>query len=103
MDWKNRVVPTNYSRNGDVFSEGAEIWRKDLVGKGERDNMSDGKNVFYQKDLPNGMILRGTSLGKQKFGKIIDFNSKTIKDYNGSNVNNDIAAANEVLKNISFF
>lgn len=100
VDWKNRIVPTTYSINGEIFSKGSDIWRKDLVGKGERDNMSDGKNAFYQTDLSNGMILRGTSMGKQKFAKIIDFNSKTVKDYTGSNVSNDIASASEIVKNL---
>ena len=74
--------------------------RKDLVGKGEQ-LVSDGiKNKIYVTHLPNGYVVRGTSLDKQKFGKIVDFISKTVKDYVGTNTNNDIAAAGETLKNL---
>ena len=100
VDWVNRTVPVKYKANGITYSTGTEQWRKDLVGKPERDIQGGLKDAIYQTDLLNGIILRGESLGKQKFAKIIDFTSKTVKDYNGSNVSKDISEASKTLYNL---
>lgn len=100
VDWNKRQVPYTIKSNGKFDSSSISNWRKDLVGKGEQDVVSSGKNKTYETNLPNGFIIRGTSLGKQKFVKIIDFNSKTIKDYVGSNVNNDISTLNKNITNL---
>jgi hypothetical protein len=100
IDWAKREIPFTINVNGELFSKGSTVWRKDLVAKGERESASTGKDTIYETNLPNGFIIRGESLGKQKFAKIIDFTSKTVKDYNGSNVSKDISEASKTLANI---
>ncbi len=100
VDWINRKVPYTVKLNGKFDSSSMSTWRKDLIGKGEQLVSSGLKNKIYETHLPNGFIVRGTSLDKPKFGKIVDFVSKTIKDYTGTNVDNDIASASETLKNL---
>ena len=102
VDWSNKMVPFSLYKNGKKMIDQTTVnWTKDNYGK-EYGYMAtnDDKNEVHGINLPNGFILTAKSLGKIKSGKIIDFGSKTIKDYTGSNAVADIAKANEAIKNI---
>lgn len=99
IDWVNKKVPYNITNNGKFQESGTLFFRSDLVGKGEMPFTESLKDKFYQTFLNNGMIIRGTSNGNQKFAKIIDFNAKTVKDFNG-NVANALASAQATIKNL---
>ncbi len=101
VDWNSKSVPfTLYKDGKKMMNEITINWAKDNYGKEFGFvSSSDDKNEVNGINLPNGFILTAKSLGNIKSGKIIDFGSKTIKDYTGSNAVADIAKANEAIKN----
>ncbi len=103
VDWKNKIIPFKILNNGKVFIDEKINWTKDNLGK-EFGYIKDskGKNELWGSNLQNGLVLVAKSLGKNKSGKIIDFGSKTIKDYNGTNLSKDIAGANAAITNLFF-
>ncbi len=100
VNWDTKTVPFKILNNGKVFIDEKINWTKDNLGK-EFGYIKDkkGKNELYGSNLQNGLVLVAKSLGKNKSGKIIDFGSKTIKDYNGTNLVKDIAGANAAITN----
>lgn len=98
VDWTKRQVPYTFYANGKKVSSGISFWRADLVGKPTMG--SSNKNGLVENFLTNGTILTGTSLGETKTGKIIDFTSKTIRDYAGSDVDSDIKKTKQTLTNL---
>lgn len=99
VDWAKRQVPYVYKNNGKPDGSGTEQWRADLVGKGEVNVVANKRNEYGSIHLPNGLIIFSKSLGTSKGAKIIDFNSKTVKDFTG-NASNAIAAATQTLTNL---
>lgn len=99
VDWTNRKVPYSLKANGKNDGSGTASWRSDLVGKGETNKMANKRNEYGEVNLPNGLIIYAKSLGTDKAAKIIDFNSKTVKDFKG-NVSNAIAGAAQTLTNL---
>ncbi len=100
VDWANRIVPFKILNNGKVFIDEKINWTKDNLGK-EFGYIKDpkGKNELWGSNVQNGLILVAKSLGKNKSGKIIDFNAKKIRDYGGENLVKDIADTNNLIKN----
>lgn len=100
VDWTNRIVPFKVLKDGKVIMNEIINWKKDNFGKEfGYVNSNDKKNDVWGSNLPNGLVLVAKSLGKNKSGKIIDFNSKKIKEYSGDNLVKDIEGANQAIKN----
>ena len=100
VDWANRIVPFKVLKDGKVIINETINWKKDNLGKEfGYINSSDKKNDVWGSNLPNGLVLVAKSLGKNKSGKIIDFNSKKVKEYYGENLVKDIESANQAIKN----
>ena len=101
VDWERKIVPFKILNNGKVFIDEKINWTKDNLGKEfGYIKESNGKNELWGSNLQNGLVLVAKSLGKNKSGKIIDFGSKTIKDYKGTNLVKDIAGANAAITNL---
>lgn len=101
VDFTGRKVPYSISVKGKNQPElsSTASWRADLVGKGEVNGYGNKRNKFGEVHLPNGLIIFTRSLGTDKTAKIIDFNSKTVKDFKG-NVSNALAGATQTITNL---
>lgn len=106
VDWINKKVSFKVSANGKIIISEMIAWEKTNLGgefgfvPASNNASTQTKNEVYGAYLPNGLVLVAKSLGVNKSGKIIGFNPKSIKEYNGANLVKDIAMANDVAKSI---
>lgn len=78
-----KSVDYEYFFNGKKEGLGVAIWQPWKVKASAIENIDWGKNKISVTYLPNGVIFSSKSLGGSSNGKIVDFRTKTIKDYKG--------------------
>lgn len=111
VDWNKKIVSFRILLGDKTYMSESVTWEPKNFG-GEFGFV--GSPLYSEKNkievaganLPKGLVLVVKNNGENKFGKIIDFNSKSVKDYNGKSIVGDIAAAQKVvsgLMNMSFF
>lgn len=106
VDWANKKVSFKLSANGKIIMSEMIAWEKKELGgefgfiPASNNASSQVKNEIFGANLPNGLVLVAKSLGVNKAGKIIDFNSKSVKEYNGANLVKDIAMASDAAKSL---
>jgi uncharacterized protein YodC (DUF2158 family) len=111
VDWDKKIVSFQVLLGGKTYMSEKIAWEAKSFGGefgfvGSPLYSDKNKIEIVGANLPKGLVLVVKNNGENKFGKIIDFNSKTVKDYNGKNIVGDIAAAQKVLSglmNMSFF
>lgn len=111
VDWDKKIVSFQVLLGGKTYMSEKVVWENKAFGGefgfvGSPLYSANNKIEIVGANLPKGLVLVVKNNGENKFGKIIDFNSKTVKDYNGKNIVGDIAAAQKVisgLMNMSFF
>jgi hypothetical protein len=102
-DWANRAVTFRVLLNGKVYMSEKINWENKYMGSefgfvGSPLYSAKNKIEVVGANLTNGIILVVKSNGVNKTGKIINFATKNITDYNGANLGEDIAKAKEVSK-----
>jgi hypothetical protein len=102
-DWANRAVTFRVLLNGKVYMSEKINWENKYMGSefgfvGSPLYSAKNKIEVVGANLTNGIILVVKSNGVNKTGKMINFATKNITDYNGANLGQDIAKAKEVSK-----
>lgn len=108
VDWVKKLVSFRVLLGGKVYMSEKVAWEKQNFGGefgfvGSPLYSSSNQIEVVGANLPMGLVLVVKSNGVNKSGRIIDFNSKTVKTYNGQNMVKDIASAQEVLKKVMTF
>lgn len=108
VDWVNKIVSFRVLLGGKVYMSEKVTWEKKNFGGefgfvGSPLYSPSNQIEVVGANLPMGLVLVVKSNGINKSGRIIDFNSKTVKAYNGQNMIKDIASAQEVLKKVMTF
>jgi hypothetical protein len=99
VDWDKKIVYFNVVSGGKIIMSDKIQWeKKDLGAEFGFVNSSNANVEITGANLPNGLVLVLKENGVNKSGKIFDFNSKMVKDYNGSNLAKDISVASELTK-----
>ncbi len=104
-DWANRSVSFRVLLNGKPYMAQTVAWENKFLGSefgyvGSPLYKATNQIEVVGANLTNGLILVVKSNGINKTGKMINFASKKITDYNGANLGQDIAKASEVMKGV---
>lgn len=108
VDWVKKIVSFQVFLGHKVYMSQNVAWDKSQFGGefgyvGSPLFTSSNQIEIVGSNLPMGLVLVVKSNGVNKSGRIIDFNSKTVKVYNGANMVKDIASAKEALKKVMGF
>lgn len=111
-DWNNRTVTFRVLLNNKTYMSEKIQWENKYMGSefgfvGSPLYSPTNQIEVVGVNLTNGLILVVKSNGVIKSGKIINFASKKVADYNGANLGEDIAKmkalSQSVLSSLSFF
>lgn len=84
VDYPNKEVNWELTRNGNHWMSGGTKLREDLIGKDnnyENPSSSDGKNKFFIEHKHDGLVFTGRSGDdKRMFQTTVDFQNKTISN-----------------------
>jgi hypothetical protein len=111
-DWTNRTVTFRVLLNNKTYMSEKIQWENKYMGSefgfvGSPLYSPTNQIEVVGVNLTNGLILVVKSNGVIKSGKIVNFATKKVADYNGANLGEDIAKMKElsksILSSLSFF
>jgi hypothetical protein len=111
-DWVNRSVTFRVLLNNKTYMSEKIQWENKYTGSefgfvGSPLYSPTNQIEIVGVNLTNGLILVVKSNNVIKAGKIVNFATKTVADYNGNNLTQDIAKMKElsksILSSLSFF